>query len=574
VESLSAGTTTLDPGDDPELAWPHIRDLGRAGGLAALPAARLAIAVTTMVGQRRGPTVVDIVRVEDAHGAHVKATIHGGNASSDSAPPGLVDSSRRHISSTGTVTWVLTVNVRDDVVTDPALAALDVAAARSMDTRELLLAVLAAVARQASRAKDADCEVRALRLERDQGNQRLLAVHAELAEQQGELQRARVVAGQVTRDKAVYLAQISHEIRSPMNAIVGFTGLLRSTALTTEQAEYTQAVETAGKHLLGLIDGILDLSKIESGLLDLENVPFDLFACVEDAVDMLAAGAAEKKLPLAALFGPTVPARIVGDPLRLRQILVSLLANAVKFTTHGQVVVEVTDEPAAGTSRTLAFRVADTGVGIPDGRVEQIFAPYAQADASTPRSHGGTGLGLPICRVLAELMGGAVTADSVAGQGSTFTCTIPARVDEVAAAGDDSDLILSGTQILVVNGQALYAEAIGRHLTDWGAEVVTATSVDAAVSRSGDWPRAALAIIDASRPAGLAGDVARISAASANPALPVICVAAMASRAALASTGELWPSVRTPVRRDHLRKAVLAALGLSSLPGLLVRGGR
>ena len=416
----------------------------------------------------------------------------------------------------------------------------------------------------AEHAEGVDREVRALRLELDQSSQGLLALHAELTDQQEELERARAVAEQATQDKSDFLANMSHEIRSPMNAVVGFTSLLRATALTSEQDEYVEAIEAAGTHLLGVIEGILDLSRIESGLLELEDVPFDLFACVEDAVDLLAVRASEKNVALAALFAPGMPARIMGDALRLRQVLVNLLANAVKFTTHGHVAVEVTQRPAAGDSCELAFHIRDTGTGIPAERIGQLFAPYAQSDASTARSHGGTGLGLAICRQLAERMGGAITVESVVGEGSTFTCTIPAQVAGLSPAATDSDRILSGAQVLLVSDRALCAEAIGRHLSDWGAEVVTAQSIDAAVA--GEWPRAALAIIDANEPAALIRDIARLTAAAANPELPIVCVATTACRAALARAGELRPSVRTPVRRDHLRKAALAALGHSRKP--------
>lgn len=406
----------------------------------------------------------------------------------------------------------------------------------------------------------------ALRRELDESNQGLLALHAELSEQHDELARARTAAEQATRDKADFLARMSQEIRSPMNAILGFTSLLRATELTTEQVEYAEAAETAGNHLLGVINSILDLSKIEAGFLELEDVPYDLFACVEDAIDMLAARAKEKNLALAALFAASLPATVVGDSLRLRQILVNLLANAVKFTTEGQVIVEVTQPPGDGSSRQLAFHVRDTGSGIPADSVEQLFAPYTQADASTARSHGGTGLGLTICRQLARQMDGAITVESTVGEGSTFTCTIRARAAELTPVPGPGDPRLSGTQVLVVHGQALYAEAIGRHLTDWGAELVTASSIDAAVSRPCDWPRAALAIIDASQPAILPDEIARLTAASANPALPIICVVPMTSRGFLAHGAEPRLSVRTPIRRNHLRRAVLTALSQGAKP--------
>jgi len=414
---------------------------------------------------------------------------------------------------------------------------------------------------------DLDPEVQALRRELDESNQGLMAVHAELSERCDELEVARGTAEQATRDKADFLASMSHEIRSPMNAILGFTDLLLDTELTTEQAEYAMTVANAGKHLMGVINGILDLSKIEAGCLELEDIPYDLFACVEDAIDMLAMQAEVMNLALSALFEVGLPATIIGDSLRLRQILVNLLANAVKFTTKGHVIVEVTQPPSDGGPRQLAFHVRDTDSGIPPDSVEQLFAPYAQADASTARSHGGTGLGLSICRQLARLMDGAITVESTVGEGSAFTCTIRVRAAEFNPVPGPDDPRLSCTQVLVVHEQALHAEAIGRHLTDWGAELVTASSVDDAVSRPGDWPRAALAIIDASQSATLPHDIARLTAVSADLALPIICIVPMTSRGTLPDGMESRPSVRTPIRRDHLRRAVLTALGVGGEHG-------
>jgi signal transduction histidine kinase/DNA-binding response OmpR family regulator len=411
-------------------------------------------------------------------------------------------------------------------------------------------------------ADEVDPEVRALRQELNESNQGLLALHTELLEQQDMSELARAAAEQATRDKADFLANMSHEIRSPMNAVIGFTSLLRTTELTSEQAEYTDAVEAASAHLLGVINDILDLSKIESGLLDLEAVPFDLFACVDDAIDMLAAKAGEKNLILAALFAPGTPASIVGDSLRLRQILVNLLANAVKFTTDGHVMVEVEQQPAGGDDYQLAFHVRDTGSGIPADRIEQLFAPYTQADVSTARSHGGTGLGLTISRQLAEQMGGVITVDSTVGAGSTFTCRIRARAAGPGAMSGESDPPLPGTRVLVVHSQALHAEVIGCYLRSWGAEIITAPSIAAAVSRLPAGPPPALAIIEASQPDAVAADIARLTEACPAGAPPVICVTTLASRAAISRAGEPGPSVRTPIRRDHLRKAVLTALGV------------
>jgi signal transduction histidine kinase/CheY-like chemotaxis protein len=374
-----------------------------------------------------------------------------------------------------------------------------------------------------------ELEVEALRRELEETSRGLLVLHAELLAQQEELQRAREAAEAASRAKAAFLANMSHELRSPMTAVVGFTSLLLETGLTAEQVEYAQAVQAAGSHLLGVIDDILDLSKIESGTVELEEVPFDLYACVEDAVAILAPKAAEKGLPLVALFGPDLPRTIVGDPLRLRQILVNLLANAVKFTQTGSVTLSVDRVGAAD----LELRVTDTGIGIAAADTERLFAAFTQAEADTTRKHGGTGLGLSICRQLADQMGGGVSVRSKLGAGSTFTCLVPDRLTAPAAA----DPVLAGTRVLVVHGEPLVTESLRRHLTGWGATVFTRPG-----SADPD-----LAIV--------AGDL-REATLGLGPGVPVVC-----TRAITAHPDSRRPTVSIPVRRDRLRAAILTALG-------------
>src|SRR6266516_351201 len=200
-----------------------------------------------------------------------------------------------------------------------------------------------------------------LRAELDVTNQALLALRAELSAQREELEQARSAAVQTSHAIAAFLANMSHEIRSPLNAVIGFTSLLKQTPLSTDQAEYAETLMTAVGHLYGLVDDILDLSKIESGRLDLEEIPFDLFTCVEDAAGIVAPHAEEKDLALAALFAPGIPGTVVGDPVRLRQILVNLLSNAVKFTARGEITIEAIALPADGQRCRLVFDVHDTG---------------------------------------------------------------------------------------------------------------------------------------------------------------------------------------------------------------------
>ncbi|OLB74129.1 MAG: hypothetical protein AUI14_24480 [Actinobacteria bacterium 13_2_20CM_2_71_6] len=418
---------------------------------------------------------------------------------------------------------------------------------------------------QADRLRASEAEAAALRTELEETNRGLVAVYAELSAQGDQLELARATAEQASQAKAAFLANMSHEIRSPLNAVIGFTSLLIDTALDTEQAEYAEMIRAAGNHLRGVIDDILDLSKIESGRLELEDIAFDLVACVEEAVGIVAPKAEENGLALAALFAADTPATAVGDPVRLRQVLVNLLSNAVKFTGTGQVTVEVRTEPAAGPGVRLAFDVTDTGVGIPADALDRIFAPFTQADTSTTRNFGGTGLGLAICRQLSERMGGGISVRSAPGVGSTFTCVVEVGLAEPTRLAEEPEKPLSDKQILVIHEQLAVAEAICRHLRMWGGEIVTAPSVDAAVLRADEWSEAALAVLGVVGPAdGLDGDIARL-AAYHRGVLPVVATAPLAVRRQLPAAR--LGVVGTPIRRAQLRTAVLGALGQAEAPG-------
>jgi signal transduction histidine kinase/CheY-like chemotaxis protein/ligand-binding sensor domain-containing protein len=307
----------------------------------------------------------------------------------------------------------------------------------------------------------------------------ILKEREEAEKARAEAERAKADAEHANRAKSVFLATMSHEIRTPMNGVIGMASLLSETSLTDEQREYNDTIRNCGESLLTVINDILDFSKIESGKMELEQISFEIRTCIEEVFDVFASKAANIGLDLIYHIDENVPTQIIGDSVRLRQILMNLVGNAIKFTPNGEIYVEVrllsTNE---NQTVNLGFSVRDTGIGIPAEKMERLFKAFSQVDSSTTRKYGGTGLGLIICEKLVELMGGSIDVESEPGVGTTFHFTISASVNQQIESTQiqSSMRALAGKKILVVDDNFTYRNSLKKSLEQWQVKIAMAGS--------------------------------------------------------------------------------------------------
>lgn len=425
----------------------------------------------------------------------------------------------------------------------------------------LIFAQSQAMKRQADELKDLNQELLVQSEQLVAQSENLQELNATLSEQKQHEHDARKEAERANQAKSIFLATMSHEIRTPMNGVVGMAALLADTPLNSEQREYTETIINSGENLLAVINDILDFSKIESGNLEIEHLDFNLRSAIEEVIDLFILKASEKSIDLIYQIDEDVPVNIVGDSLRLKQVLINLISNALKFTKKGEIFVKVSLIKLNEGEAVLNFNVKDTGIGIPADKIDRLFKAFSQVDSSTTRNYGGTGLGLAICQRLVTLMGGEIVVKSIFGEGSAFGFSVSTGISKInVPAPPLCDMAaITGKKVLVVDDNKTNLTILNVQLTQWKLVPVLIDSPKEALQLLGGDTSISLVISDLEMPE-MDGLMLAKEIRKQGSVVPIVLLSSIGDERKEKHSGIFSSVLVKPAKQHHLCQAILTAL--------------